>query len=325
MNVLGIETSCDETSAAVVSNGKDILSNITVSSLNLHKKYNGIIPEIAFRRQLETITQVTEEAIRKSRIKIKALDLISVTANPGLLGSLLVGLTFAKAVSLSYNIRCIEVDHLYAHIYSALLGQKKPVFPFIALVISGGHTSLFKIDSFEKFNLIGSTLDDACGEAFDKVSKILGLGYPGGPIVERMARYGKPSIRFNCCDTNKKFDFSFSGIKTAVLYYVNNLRSKQSGNLSKTQIYDICASFQKSVAEALIKKSFLACSEKRSKLLIVAGGVAANTFLRESFLKYFLDKDIKVIFPSKTLCMDNAAMVAGIGYHLFKKAEVKTC
>ncbi len=319
MNVLGIETSCDETSAAVVSNGKDVLSNITVSSLNWHKKYNGIIPEIAFRRQLETIAQVADEAIKESRINIKKLDLISVTANPGLLGSLLVGLTFAKAISFSYAIPCIEADHLYAHIYSALLGQKKPNFPFVALVISGGHTSLFEVRSFERFRLVGSTLDDACGEAFDKVAKIMGLGYPGGPVVERMAKYGKPSIKFNCCDTNRKLDFSFSGIKTAVLYHVNNLKNKQSGNLSKSQVYDICASFQKAVAEALIKKSFLACRERKSKLLVVAGGVAANTFLRESFVRYFSDKDIQVIFPSKTLCMDNAAMVAGIGYHLFKK------
>ena len=221
MYVLGIETSCDETSAAVVKNGRKILSCVVSSSLKFHKKYGGVVPEIASRMQLETITQVLDSAIRQARVNLKEIDLISVTSGPGLLGSLLVGISFAKAISISLGIPLLGVDHIYSHIYANFLNGAKIKLPFIGLVVSGGHTSLFYVRDFKKIETLGQTLDDACGEAFDKVAKILGLGYPGGPLIEKLAKGGdERKIKFRCSGTKRPLDFSFSGIKTAVLYFV---------------------------------------------------------------------------------------------------------
>ena len=251
MYVLGIETSCDETSAAVVKNGRKILSCVVSSSLKFHKKYGGVVPEIASRMQLETITQVADTAIKEAGVELKEIDLISVTSGPGLLGSLLVGISFAKAISISLGIPLLEVDHIYSHIYANFLWYRKvqntflttenrrksspkAIFlngakiklPFIGLVVSGGHTSLFYVRDFKKIETLGQTLDDACGEAFDKVAKILGLGYPGGPLIEKLAKGGdERKIKFRCSGTKRPLDFSFSGIKTAVLYYVRQFAS----------------------------------------------------------------------------------------------------
>lgn len=315
MHVLGIETSCDETSAAVVKDGCLVKSNITATSLSLHRKYGGVVPEIAFRKQLETIVDVTDTALKEARVSLKTIDLISVTNGPGLLGSLLVGISFAKAIALARNIPVLGVNHLYSHIYSSLLDNQIKA-PFIALIVSGGHTSLFYIRDFTKLELIGSTLDDACGEAFDKVAKILNLGYPGGPIIERIARKGNPKkIKFSCLNPSRPLDFSFSGIKTGVLYYLKD-RPIVSGSKS-----DISASFQDSVINTLIKKSMLACQIKNVSRMVVGGGVAANSKLREKFKQEAKNKGIDCYFPSRGFCMDNAAMVAGLGYHLFKKGE----
>jgi N6-L-threonylcarbamoyladenine synthase len=313
MLVLGIETSCDETAAAVVKDGSQILSNIVASSLEFHKKYGGIIPEIASRKQLETISQVTEEAIKKAKINLEDLDLISVTKTPGLLGSLLVGVSFAKALSYSLKTPLLEVNHLYSHLYSAFLQNKRIEFPCVGLVISGGHTSLFYLKDFKRVKLLGETRDDAVGEAFDKVAKILGFGFPGGPIIERLAKKGDSSkIRFKCAQLEDSFDFSFSGIKTAVLYTVGGKR------LAVDEIKDICASFQEAVVDILIKKSLDACKKKKTKNLVVGGGVAANLYLRDRFRKSAKEENLEVYFPSLELCLDNAAMVAGLGYQLFK-------
>lgn len=314
MNVLGIETSCDETAASIVKNGRKILSNVVSSSLKFHKIYGGVVPEIASRMQLETIAQVVDSAIKEARLKAKDIDLISVTNSPGLLGSLLVGISFAKSLSLSLDIPLVEVDHLHSHIYASFLNGKNLKLPVVALVVSGGHTSLFYLEDFDKIEPLGSTLDDACGETFDKVAKILGLGYPGGPLIERLAKKGNPKkIKFRCSGTKRPLDFSFSGIKTAVLYYTHNATT--GTNAQRTaQIANIAASFQETVIDTLTRKSLLACNLKRTKYLVIGGGVAANMRLREKFYEQAQRNRIKCYFPFPELCMDNAAMVAGLGY-----------
>lgn len=316
MYVLGIETSCDETSAAIVKDGKDILSNVVSSSIEFHKKYGGVIPEIASRRQLETIAEVTDAAVKEPGIKLKDIKLISVTSGPGLLGSLLVGVSFAKALSFSLGIPLIGVDHIYAHIYAGTLGRPLIRLPFVSLVVSGGHTSLFYVKDFDDIEQLGATQDDACGEAFDKVAKLLGLGYPGGPLIEQLAKKGNPKkIKFYCSGTDNPLNFSFSGIKTAVLY-----RTKAE-KLTRQFIYDICASFQEAVTDALIKKSLLACKIKKVNRLVVGGGVAANGYLRDKFYQQAKVQGAELFFPAKQLCMDNAAMTAGFGFQLFKKGH----
>jgi N6-L-threonylcarbamoyladenine synthase len=338
MYVLGIETSCDETAASVVRDGRRIYSNIIASSLEFHKKYGGVIPEIASRMHLDTINYVVDMALHDAGIKLRDIESIAVTDGPGLAGSLLVGLCFAKSMGLALDIPLIGINHLYAHIYSVFLNKKDSIlFPFIGLVVSGGHTSLFYVKDFDRIELLGSTLDDACGEAFDKVARILGLGYPGGPIIEKLSKRGKPRIRFKCSDTDRSLDFSFSGIKTGVLYYVNKHlaghRSQVTG-LNKNScgmrhaacgskiIADVVASFQETAIATLIKKSFLACEMKKIKRLVIGGGVVANSRLRERFSEEARGLDIKLYFPDKIFSMDNAAMVAGLGYHLFRKGYV---
>lgn len=335
MNVLGIETSCDETSASIVKDGKKVLSNVVSSSLRFHKKYGGIVPEIASRMQLETITEVAQAALKQAQLSLKDINLVSVANGPGLLGSLLIGISFAKALSLALGIPLIGVNHVYSHIYANFLNGRRIEFPFLALVVSGGHTSLFYIRDFKKIEILGQTQDDACGEAFDKVAKILGLGYPGGPLIEQLARKGDgKKIKFRCSGTKGPFDFSFSGIKTAVLYYVKNhskagsgseaidKKSRGQSSLERGLICDIAASFQEAVIDTLIKKSLLASRFKRVNRLVVGGGVVVNNRLREKFYEAVKGLGLNCYFPHKDLCMDNAAMVAGMGYQLFKKGYI---
>jgi len=326
MYVLGIETSCDETSASIVKDGRLILSNVVTSSLKFHKIYGGVVPEIASRMQLETITEVVDSAIRKANIKLKDISLVSVTSGPGLLGSLLVGISFAKAISVSLGIPLLGTNHLYAHIYASFLNKRlTPHLPFVALIVSGGHTSLFYVEDFDQIKLLGATLDDACGETFDKVAKILGLGYPGGPFIEQVAKKGNPKkIKFSCSNTKNPLDFSFSGIKTAVLYYDRDAGYGMRDTLPSTRfplplIRDIASSFQETVIDTLIKKALLACRLKRANTLVIGGGVVANNRLREKFKQKAQENNLQCYFPSKELCADNAAMVAGLGYRLFKK------
>lgn len=316
MYVLGIETSCDETSVSVVKDGKNILSNKVSSSLKFHKKYGGVVPEIASRMQLETITVAASLAVKEAGISLKDIDLVSVTSGPGLLGSLLTGISFAKAASLVLGIPLLGINHIYSHIYANFLNKEVFKFPFVALVVSGGHTTLFYVRDFAEIEILGETLDDACGEAFDKVAKILGLGYPGGPLIERLASRGNAKkIKFSCSATSGKFDFSFSGIKTAVLYLVRN---KQ---LSLPEKRDVAASFQEIVFDTLIKKSLSACKFKKVNGLVIGGGVAANNRLREKFYEAAKEEGLNCHFPPRGLCTDNAAMVAGLGYRLFKKGK----
>lgn len=332
MKILGIETSCDETASAVVKDGRDILTNIVYSSLKEHKKYGGIVPEIASRSQLEVINTVVQRSLDKAKIRLKEIDAIAVTTKPGLIGSLLVGISFARALAFFVKKPLIEVDHIKAHIYANFLAFRKtkkgsalnkiPRLPAIGLVISGGHTSIFKINQHYRYRLLGQTRDDAAGETFDKVSRILGLGYPGGPIIERLASQGENSeIHFSCADLPGTNDFSFSGIKTGVLYYVRKHINKKSFSTSK-----IAYSFQNSIINSLVNKAILICRKNRIRTLLVGGGVAANFKLRDRCLEVARNHKINVFFPQLPLCMDNAAMIAGLGYQiLFSKNKGCEC
>ncbi|MDD5097577.1 MAG: tRNA (adenosine(37)-N6)-threonylcarbamoyltransferase complex transferase subunit TsaD [Candidatus Omnitrophica bacterium] len=311
MIVLGIESSCDETGVALVKDGKKVLANIVASSLKLHSKYGGVVPEIASRLQLESITSVFKQALRVAKISPEKIDLISCTVTPGLPGSLLVGISFAKALALSLGKPLLGINHVYSHIYANFLCHDNIKLPCVALVVSGGHTSLFYIKDFSNIQVIGQTNDDACGEAFDKVAKILGLGYPGGPLIENLAKLGEAhKIKLPCSQTKNELDFSFSGIKTAVLYY---LKGKKINTRLK---HDLAACFQETVINTLIKKSLLACKNKNIKQFLIGGGVVANSKLRNKFLASTKEAGIKCFFPSIDLCLDNAAMVAGLAYQL---------
>jgi len=315
MIVLGVETSCDETGISLVKDGKVILANVVVSSLKIHSKYGGVIPEIASRLQLESIAGVYCAAIKEAKIKAADIDLVAVTKGPGLPGSLLVGVSFAKALALSLGKPILGVNHVHSHIYANILCHRNIKLPCVALVASGGHTSLFYVKDFSNIQVLGQTQDDACGEAFDKVAKIMGLGYPGGPLIEKLARNGnKRKIKFACSGTRGPLDFSFSGIKTAVLYYLRDKRQK-----TKSKDADLAASFQESVVNVLVNKSLMACKLKNAKHLLVGGGVAANSSLRQKLISGAGDSRIDCFFPPIDLCMDNAAMVGGIAYFLYKQ------
>lgn len=315
MLVLGIETSCDETSVAVVSNGKIILSNIISSSLPFHKRYGGIIPEIACRHHTELINIVLDKALRKAGVSLKDIDAISVTQGPGLTGALLVGISMAKALSYSLKIPLIAVNHLQAHLYSAMMNLKEPLLPALGLVVSGGHSLLVYMEEVDKIKLLGQTRDDACGEAFDKVAKILGLGFPGGPIIEKRAKKGDAKkIRFPRTYLEEcGYDFSFSGIKTAVLYYVQDLKKASRG----IPVADICAGFQEAVIDMLLEKTEAALRKKKIKTLLIGGGVSANRALRSRLAATAAPLGIEVFFPPPGMYTDNAAMVAGLGCHLY--------
>jgi len=322
MNVLGIETSCDETAAAVVRNGKFVLSNIIVTSLKEHSKYGGIIPEIASRRQLEYITAVCEQSLAQAKIELKNVDALAVTNKPGLIGSLLVGTSFARALSFAIGKPLVNVDHIKAHAYSNFLefsdsssNRKPPRLPAIALVVSGGHTNLYHIKSIGQFRLLGKTLDDAAGEAFDKVAKILDLGYPGGPAIDRIAKRGLGNPpQFKSAPLPGSYNFSFSGVKTAVLYH--HQKHKDDKDFS---VKEIAYAFRESVVSVLIKKCMDACRKFKTKTLLIGGGVAANSELRQQLSVESKINKIDIYCPPLSVCTDNAAMIAGLGYHLIKE------
>lgn len=316
MLVLGIETSCDETCASVVENGQRVLSNAIASSLPQHSLYGGIIPEIASRAHLESICSVVDMALKKANTKPKDLGLIAVTQGPGLIGSLLVGISFARGLSLAWKQPLLGINHVRAHLYAAFI-EHEISFPFVGLVVSGGHTSLYKVTGLSREEVMGSTRDDAAGEAFDKVAKILDLGFPGGPVVEKLALKGHSRAFSFRCDCGPGFDFSFSGIKTAVLYKVKELK-RIYGRLSETQIADLCASFQEAVVSDLVGKSLKGVRETKAKTLVVGGGVAFNGYLRRRLEMAAEEEGIRVFMAPREYCLDNAAMVASFGYRVFK-------
>ncbi|MDD5454806.1 MAG: tRNA (adenosine(37)-N6)-threonylcarbamoyltransferase complex transferase subunit TsaD [Candidatus Ratteibacteria bacterium] len=321
MLILGIETSCDETSASVVENGKIVLSNIITSQDEIHAPFGGVVPELASRKQLESIGWVTREAIKRAKINSSQIDAIAVTYGPGLAGSLLTGVEFAKSLSYGLSVPLIGINHIEAHLYANFLEGHKIKFPYIGLIISGGHTSLFYVKDFLDYSFLGQTRDDACGEAFDKGAQILKLGYPGGPVIDRISKTGNPStINFPRAKLENPFDFSFSGLKTSLLRYV-----EKKGKITKKELPDIAASFQEAIVDALVKKTILAAEYKKTEAIVVGGGVAANSRVRIKMQNEANRKDLKVYFPNQLkLCTDNAAMVAGLGYWMFRKDIVSS-
>ena len=312
LNILGIETSCDETAASVVVDGTKVLSSVVSSQIAVHHPYGGVVPELASRKHIEAIVPVVKKAILKSGILLKDLDAVAVTQGPGLIGSLLAGFSFAKAYAMALNVPCIGVSHLQGHINSVFLEPNPPAFPFAALLVSGGHTSIYYVTSHMENELMGRTRDDAAGEAFDKVAKMLGLGYPGGEIIGKLAKKGNPEkISFPRSFLDKSgFDFSFSGIKTAVNRYI--IKNK---NEYKKTIPDIVASFQEAVVDVLSYKIINAAMDKKCEHIAIVGGVAANDRLRNKVDNDAKSKGIVVHIPSYHLCGDNAAMIAATGYH----------
>jgi len=311
MLILGIESSCDETAAAVLSDGENILSNVVNSQVLLHQKYGGVVPELASRRHIETIYPVVQEALDTAGVTLNDIEALSVTQGPGLVGSLLVGFSFAKAVAYVKKIPYVGVNHMAGHILSVFLEGRKPDFPFIALVVSGGHSALFEVSDVLTFRLLGQTRDDAAGEAFDKVAKLLALGYPGGPVISRLAEVGDAeAINFPRAWLDPEgFDFSFSGIKTAVVNIVHNFQKKNKSIVKE----DICAAFQEAVVEVLVSKTISAAKHFHIGRVVLTGGVAANHRLRELLKKRGVEEGIAVFMPSPELCTDNAAMIALTG------------
>lgn len=315
MITLGIETSCDETSASVTC-GRRVLSNVVTSSVHLHKKYGGVVPEIASRYHLEYIVRVYENALVLSGKGLKDIELIAVTNGPGLAGALLIGVSFAKSLSYAAGIPIIGVNHILAHMYSSFLSNDDLEYPFVGLVVSGGHTALFYCRDVGRQEIMGQTQDDAVGEAYDKVSKLLGLGYPGGPVIEKAASgsSGNRDIRFPRSYLDKEsLDFSFSGVKTSVLYYMQKTLRPTKG-----LIRDVSYAFQEAVLDVLVDKALTACRMKKAARLVIGGGVSANSRLRYKLSAMAALNGIRVFFPEFKYCMDNAAMIGALGEELFK-------
>ena len=319
MQILGIETSCDETAAAVVVDGTRILSSVVASQIDVHHRYGGVVPELASRKHIEAIVPVVTEALDKAGVGLGKLDGLAVTQGPGLIGSLLVGFSYAKALAYALELPWVGVNHLQGHIHSVFLQPSPPPFPFISLLVSGGHTNLYYVTDYLEMALLGQTRDDAAGEAFDKVAKMLALGYPGGVAIDKLARAGDPAkIEFPRAYLDKSgFEFSFSGIKTAVNRYIQTHPEKY-----KEQLADIVAGFQEAVVDVLAFKAVNACLQKGGQHLALVGGVAANSRLRERIRTDAAREGLTVHLPPMDLCGDNAAMIAAAGYRYLKAGRV---
>ena len=339
IRILGIETSCDETAVGIVENGRTILANAVASSLKLHEPYGGVIPEIAARVHVETLWDVTSQAFAAARLAPEDIDAVAVTQGPGLPGALLIGLAFAKGLALSLNRPLIPVDHLAAHLYAGDMTDEAVEPPYVGLVVSGGHTLLCVAHGDCRYEVLGETKDDAVGEAFDKVAKLLGLGYPGGPVIDKLSDQGKPTVAFPKIHTKEAFDFSFSGLKTAVYHHVHKIskvRNAESGvrsegpdgihsqrrPLNEQEVADIATSFQESAVETLVVRTLRACQRTGMRQVVVGGGVASNRRLRARLGEAGVQQKLRVVFPPPSLCVDNGAMVAGIGYPLLQNGRV---
>lgn len=311
LNILGIESSCDETSVSVVKNGREVLSNVIHSQIDIHKEYGGVVPEIASRCHTEVINQIMKQALKEANLTLKEIDAVSVAYGPGLVGALLVGVSYAKALSYAIKKPLIGVNHIEGHIAANYITHKELEPPFLCLIISGGHTHLVKVNDYTSFEILGKTRDDAIGEAFDKVARVIGLGYPGGPKVDKLAKEGEPNIILPKTHF-ENLDFSFSGIKTAIL----NLYHKNP-DLNKA---DLCISFEKTATEMLLTNTLKAAKEYGMDKIAICGGVSANSYIRQSFLN--LEKDgYRVYYPDIKLCTDNAAMIGAVGYYKYLKKE----
>lgn len=310
--ILAIESSCDETSAAVVVNGREVLSNIIASQIDTHEKYGGVVPEVASRMHIEVISGVVEEALQEANITIDKIDAIGVTYGPGLVGALLVGLQFAKGLAFSTKKPLVGVNHIEGHICANYIQHKDLKPPFVSLVVSGGHTFIVHVKDYGEYEVIGQTRDDAAGEAYDKVARALGLGYPGGPKIDKLAKEGNPkAIVFPKANFHEEtLDFSFSGVKSAVLNYLNKCKM-QNIEINKA---DVAASFQYAVIDVLKENVLATCKKKNVKTIAIAGGVASNSSLRDTLIKEASRRGIEVLFPAPVLCTDNAAMIGSAAY-----------
>ncbi|MGE0306093.1 MAG: tRNA (adenosine(37)-N6)-threonylcarbamoyltransferase complex transferase subunit TsaD [Acidimicrobiia bacterium] len=305
--ILGIETSCDETAAAVVAGGSNVLSSVVSSQVDIHAQYGGVVPEIASRAHIELVMPVIAQAVMEAGIEPRQLDAVAATVGPGLFGSLLVGVSAAKALALVWDIPFVAVNHLEAHMYAAFLEDPDLELPLVVLLVSGGHTMLVCMEGHGRYRLLGQTIDDAAGEAFDKVARFLGLGYPGGPAIDRIAMQGNPTaIAFPRAMRNEGLDFSFSGLKTAV---VNHVRANPEVSTA-----DVAASFQQAVVDVLVTKARRAAQQVGAKALALGGGVAANSLLREQFLDACEREGVRGFLPNRAMCTDNAAMIAAAGW-----------
>jgi len=317
--ILGIETSCDETSASIVKNGREVLSNVISSQIDIHKEYGGVVPEIASRKHVELVIPVIDDALKLSGIEPSSLDAIAVTYGPGLVGALLVGVSAAKSISYGINKPLIAVHHIEGHIAANYIQSPQLKPPFICLVVSGGHSHIVLVSDYGEYEIMGRTRDDAAGEAFDKVARALGLGYPGGPLIDKYALQGNPlSISFpRVTFKDGSLDFSFSGVKTSVLNYLNS--SSQKGE--EINIYNVCAAFQSAVVDILVENTVKAAQKTGINKICLAGGVAANSQLRTTFSEIAKHNGMEFYYPSMSLCTDNAAMIACAGYYDFLKGN----
>ncbi|HWR60584.1 MAG TPA: tRNA (adenosine(37)-N6)-threonylcarbamoyltransferase complex transferase subunit TsaD [Clostridia bacterium] len=313
--ILAIETSCDETSAAVVKNGREVLSNIISSQIDIHRKFGGVVPEVASRKHLENISMVIDESLSEAGVSFKDLDAVAVTCGPGLVGALLIGLSTAKAIAYSSNLPFIGVNHIEGHIAANYIENKELEPPFTCLVASGGHSHIVNVVGYNSYEILGRTRDDAAGEAFDKIARALGLGYPGGPLIDKLSASGnREAINFPRAFLEEgSYDFSFSGLKSAVLNYLNTAKLRGE-ELNQA---DIAASFQEAVTDVLSVKLIKAALDKKSKYAVLAGGVASNSRLRELLKQRGEDAGIRVLYPSPVLCTDNAAMIGCAAYYRY--------
>ena len=309
---LGIESSCDETSVAVVRNGREVLSNIINSQIKIHEQYGGVVPEIASRNHVEAISEVTKQALKEANVSFEDIDHIACTYGPGLVGALLVGVSYAKALSYTLNIPLVGTNHIQGHIAANYITHKDLKPPFLCMIISGGHTHLVHIKDYDEFEILGKTRDDAIGEAFDKVARVVGLGYPGGPKIDKLAKEGQPNIQLPKTHFDN-LDFSFSGIKTAII----NLHHKNP-EINKA---DLCASFEENVTDVLIHNVLKAAKQLGINKIALAGGVSANSYIRAKFIELEKTEGFKIYYPEPILCTDNAAMIASAGYYNFIKGK----
>lgn len=318
--ILSIESSCDETSAAVVKDGREVLSNIIASQIDTHKKFGGVVPEVASRMHIEVINGVVEEALKEANVTLDDIDAIGVTYGPGLVGALLVGLQYAKGLAMSTGKPLVGVNHIEGHISANYIEHKDLKPPFVSLVVSGGHTFIVYVKDYGVYEVLGQTRDDAAGEAYDKVARAIGLGYPGGPKIDKLAKEGdKFAIKFPRAKFNDgSLDFSFSGVKSAVLNYLNKAKMKEE----EVNRADVAASFQEAIVDVLRSNVFKTCETKNLDKIAIAGGVASNSALREALLEEGDKKGIKILFPSPILCTDNAAMIGSAAYFRFIKGEI---
>ena len=319
MKVLAVESSCDETSVAVVENGREVYSNVIASQIDTHKKFGGVVPEIASRQHVEAINTVLKEGLDQAGVKLSDIDIIAATKGPGLIGALLVGLSAGKALALATGKPFVGVNHIVGHVCANYISFKDLEPPFIGLIISGGHTYLIEVKDYVDFTLHGRTVDDAVGEAFDKVARSLGLSYPGGPVVDALAKKGKESIEFpRVMIKEDNYNFSFSGLKTAVLNYLNSTRLRGEEIVTE----DVCKSFQEAVVDVLLEKSFRLAREKDMDKIVLCGGVSANSRIREAFEERGSKENIKIFYPELKLCTDNAAMIASAAYYEYRAGKV---